>query len=143
MSLRDSVGNGLTIHVLVDVPQLNSYTGNCGCLLRSVDALHVLYQPLRGDTIAVRANRVANLGRKALVCKTSLRNALLARGRELCVHLSEHRHNLVVALARVNSERDSIGAGNAIVLGSHRATPICPRRDYLLAKPCVWLIGII
>ena len=131
LALRNAVSDGLTIHVLVNEAQLNSHASDRSRLLRSVDALNVLNQPLRRHAIAVCANRVANLGRKVLVRKASLRNALLARSRELCVHLGEHRHNLRVIGARFNSERDSIGAGNAIVLGSHRATPICPHRDYL------------
>ena len=136
LALRDAVSDGLTIHVLVNEAQLNSHAGNRGRLLRSVDTLHVLNQPLRGDTIAVSADSVANLSRKALVHKARLGNGLFARGGELRVHLGEHVHHLRVIGATLNGEGDSVGASNAVVLGSHRATPICPRRDYFLARPC-------
>ena len=125
--LRECVGDGLTLHVLSEVSQLHGYAENRGSLLRGRDfGKPEVNHVLSGDTIAVRGNEVANLSREGFVGLTGLGNRRLTRLGNGRVHLSEHGHDLGRILATRDSESESVGAGNAVVLGSHKAAPICP-----------------
>ena len=118
--LREGVGDGLTVHALGEQAQLTRDAGNSRRLLRRSDFGHSKgYKVLGAHAVATLHDSRVQLLCKTLVCYASLRNRLSARLGELGVHLGEHVHDLSVALARLNGVSDSVGAGNAVVLGSH------------------------
>ena len=126
-SLRECVGDGLTLHVLSEVSQLHGYAENRRSLLRGRDFGNAkVHHVLGRDTITVRGNEVAHLSREGFVGLAGLGNRRLARLGDGGVHLTQNLHDLGRVLAALNSESESIGAGNAIRLGSHKAAPICP-----------------
>ena len=136
--LRDSVGDGLTIHALVDVTQLHRHAGDSSRLLRRGDFGQTKgHNVLGAHTVTLGADSVAHLGCKVLIGLASLGNRLGTRLGELVVHLLEHGHHIRVVGATLHRKSDSVGAGNAILLGSHKATPICPILGLSFLAP-VW-----
>lgn len=140
--LHERVGNGLTVHALGEITKFHGHAAHSRGLLGGGDFGQTKGNNVLGaHTVTLGTNRVAHLSRKVLIRLTSLRNRLSTGLGELVVHLGEDGQDLsglgIVLIRRepvtrgnaqnhVIGERDSIGAGNAILLGSHRATPICP-----------------
>ena len=136
--LREDVGNGLTVHALGEQTHLTRHAGHGSGLLGGSDFGHPKgHKVLGAHAVAMLHHSSVELLSQTLVCNAGLGNRLCTRLGELGMHLGEHVHHLSVALTRLNGECDSVGAGNAILLGSHRATPICPTVGLSFLAP-VW-----
>ena len=126
-TLRERVGNGLTVHALGEIAKLHGHAAHGRGLLGGGDFGQTKgHNVLGAHTVTLGADSVAHLGCKVLIGFASLGNRLGTRLGELVVHLLEHNHHVRVVGATLHRKSDSVGAGNAILLGSHRATPICP-----------------
>ena len=138
LASRQRVGDGLTIHALVEVPKLTRDATHGSGLLRRGDFGHPKGDNvLSGHTVPLGANRIPHLCGKVLVSLARLASGLGAGLGQLRVHVRQHIHHISVPLTRLDSKSKGIGASDTVGLGSHKASPICPRGDYHLARPHV------
>ena len=138
LASRKRVGDGLTVYTLVKIPKLTRDATNRSGLLRRSDFGHPKGDNvLSGYTVPLGANRVPHLCGEVLVSLARLASSLGAGLGQLLVHVRQHIHHISVPLTRLDSKSKGIGASDTVGLGSHKATPICPRGDYHLARPYV------